>query len=133
MKLLSLLENLGIADLISQQANTYFYKKAADPNRPEKSGHSGNEMLPARSGTHNTPMKQRHRKFFNAPTGSLETKTSRRGEIDDYGSRRPRSIEPKSTYPKDYGPGEKEFEDALADYVPINVRNPKPYGQDRHQ
>ncbi len=133
MKLLSLLENLRIADLISNQANTYFYKKAADPNRPELSGHSGNKMLPSRSGNQNTPMKPRHRKFFNAPTGSLESKTSRRGEVDDYGSRRPRDIDPDNTYPKEYGPGEHEFEDELADRATINVRNPKTYGQDRHQ
>ena len=46
------------------------FKKQQDPGRPPS-----NVNMPARSGNQNTPMKPRHKKFFNAPRdgASLES------------------------------------------------------------
>lgn len=102
MKLSCLHENLE--DNIKQAMGLAYFKKMADPNRPEKMG-DANSMLPGRSGNQDTPLKPRHRRFFNAPTGGGPTKAGY-GDQDDFESRRPRENmmgepEPDKDYPLD--------------------------------
>ena len=72
-----------------RQMGLRYFKKGQNPARPEKSGHSGSIQLPFRTGQQDTPLKPRHRRYFNAPIGATQGKTGW-GDIDDAESRRAR-------------------------------------------
>lgn len=80
------------------------WKKQQDPNYPEHI--NSNPMQPLRTGNQDTPLTPRTRKFFNAPTGATQGKTSF-GDVDDWESRRPAPIGKEDEYPLDQGPEEK--------------------------
>ncbi|MDP1712589.1 MAG: hypothetical protein Q8K86_09040 [Candidatus Nanopelagicaceae bacterium] len=50
------------------------FKKQSDPNYPELNDDGTKGPLPYRSGNQDTPMKPRHRKYFNAPLGATQGK-----------------------------------------------------------
>jgi hypothetical protein len=74
---IKLLEQLGPSDSVLKNLRSsigqYYSYKIQDPNYPELSN-DGNGPLPYRSGNQDTPMKPRHRKYFNAPLGATQGK-----------------------------------------------------------
>jgi len=71
---IALLHEGSIVDFFRTQ-----FKKDQDPNRPELDGRpvvqgpAGRPSQPSRSGVQDTPLKPRHRKFFNAHTNQPAT------------------------------------------------------------
>ena len=69
-------------------------KKLQDPNYPERlssaaaSGNisPGSKMLPYRSGSQDTPLKPRHRRFFNSPAAGRSKKGGYRGHGEPLGA-----------------------------------------------
>lgn len=74
------------------------WKKQQDPNYPEHI--DSNPMQPLRTGNQDTPLKPRHRKFFNAPTGTTQGKIGF-GDVDDAESRRPAPAGQEDEWPLD--------------------------------
>lgn len=85
--LLKLLVEAAPEDIIQGLGLKAAFKRMQDPNNPEKTGHSGNKDMPARSGNQDTPMNPKHRRFFNAPLGATQGKIGF-GDVDDAESRR---------------------------------------------
>lgn len=58
-------------DFMDASGLAYARKKQADPNYPERlpsmSRQPGSQMMQMRSGSQDTPLKPRHRKYFNSP------------------------------------------------------------------
>jgi hypothetical protein len=114
MRLNLIYEAESLIDLIKDRMGRAYFKKLQDPNRPEKLGHSGNVILPFRTGNQDTPMSPRHRRFFNAPLGATQGKIGW-GDPDDYESRRTRSNtggepQPEVDWPVEQGPVDVELQ-----------------------
>lgn len=91
---LNLLHENCIEDLLANSIGINNAKKLKDPGRPEKIG-DANKELPARSGNQDTPLKPRHRKYFNSPLGSTQGKISF-GEIERSDEKRAKPIKNSS-------------------------------------
>ena len=70
MKLSCLYESNSPADVMRGMGLRYF-KKLQDPAR---SSFYGRKNFPIRSGSQDTPLKPRHRLYFNAPIGATQGK-----------------------------------------------------------
>jgi len=71
MKLSSLYEN-DLSKKLLQALSGAWFKKQQDPMNPEAL--RGKRWLPYRSGTQDTPLKSRHRKYFNSPASGKSDK-----------------------------------------------------------
>ncbi len=75
---IALLEQLGPSDSVLKNLKSsigqYYFHKIQDPNYPELSDDGTKGQLPYRSGNQDTPLKPRHRKYFNAPLGAMQGK-----------------------------------------------------------
>lgn len=120
MKLTTLYE--GLVDNIKNSMGLAFFKKLEDPNRVPD-----NKDMPERSGNQDTPLKTRHRKFFNAPIGATIGKSGYQ-DNDDAESRRPRDIEDKTqNWPKDSNETDQEIEKlARKEFGHLAVAGAKP-------
>lgn len=123
MKLTNLFET-SLADKIRSAMGLRYFKKLQDPNRPEKLGTAGNEMLPSRSGNQDTPLTPRLRKYFNAPTGNPQGKSGF-GEPGLLDQRPKDNNQPE--YPVEKTEQDKEIEkNAKRKIKPITGKRPKP-------
>ena len=78
------------ADLVSkivQAMGRAMFKKRQDPNSPEQPGKD--PMLPYRTGSQDTPLKPRHRRFFNSPSSGKDSKGGYRVHGAPLGAERP--------------------------------------------
>lgn len=109
MKLVALYED-SLSDKLISAIGKRFFKKLADPLRPEKSGNAASKLLPQRSGNQDTPLTPRLRDYFNSPIGTANKIGY--GEIDNTSSRRAKSIEDTDNlkYPIDQTPEDKQIE-----------------------
>lgn len=111
MKLKFLHEDLE--DNVKKQLGLAFFKKMEDPNRLSALDRL-NQNQPERSGNQDTPMKPRHRRFFNAPLGATQGKIGFQ-DNDDAESRHARDSAlddekiSQLDYPKDEDELEKEI------------------------
>ena len=91
---LALLEYLGPSDDVLKRMKSsigqYYFKKIQDPNYPELSDDGTKGPLPYRSGNQDTPMKPRHRKYFNAPLGATQGKIGWGTPLGSWGYRKPK-------------------------------------------
>lgn len=107
MKLKFLYENLE--DEIKRQMGLAYFKKLEDPNR-----FPTNKDMPQRSGNQDTPMKPRHRRFFNAPLGCTQGKTGYQ-DVDDVESRHARdsALDDEKVSSLEYPKDQDEFEKTI--------------------
>jgi hypothetical protein len=70
MKLSYLYEDDGVSKIMQGMGLRYF-KRMQDPTR---SSFYGRSKYPTRSGSQDTPLKPRHRRYFNAPLGAIQGK-----------------------------------------------------------
>lgn len=109
MKLTSLYENRFIDRLINA-IGLRTLKKMQDPGRHQI---DQAKLYPQRSGNQDTPLKPRHRRFFNAPIGAIQTKTGYGKH--DFETRRPKMAtvdddQPTLDYPIDKTEPDKDIE-----------------------
>lgn len=109
MRLALLYEDLE--DDLKRAIGLNVFKKQQDPNHPSTQL-SAQAVQPQRSGSQDTPMNPRHRKFFNAPLGP---KGVGYGDQDDFESRRAKQNtlgepQPELDYPVDKTPEDEEIE-----------------------